>query len=109
MIEFSSPPISLTLAGYMELGQMWEECSPCAGFCVALGERFFSSGYKEVDLKVLPRLKAKAPDGVTPRVLLAYSMLYWFSLEVCLTLSSKLIIVNVWYVHLDESLLAWWR
>ena len=83
MIEFFSPPISLNLSGYMELAEMWEACSPCAGFCVSLGERFFSLGYREVDANVLPALEAKASDGVIPRVLPSYAILYWFSLEVC--------------------------
>ena len=86
MIEFSSPPIALNLSGYMELAEKWEACSPCAGFCVAAGEKFFSSGYREVDTKVLPALEAKASSGVIPRVLPSYSILYWFSLQVCYTL-----------------------
>ena len=83
MIEFASPPVSLTLTGYMELAEKWEACSPCAGFCISVGERFFQSGYKEVDSKVLPTLESNS-TGVTPRVLPAYSILYWFSLEVCI-------------------------
>ena len=85
MIEFSSPPVSLSLSGYMELAEIWEACSPCASFCVALGERFFSTGYKDVDSEVLPALKKKASEDVSPRVLPFYSILYWFSLEVCLS------------------------
>lgn len=82
MIEFSSPSIGLNLSAYAELAELWEACSPCAGFCVALGEKFFSSGYREVDTNILPALEAKASSGVLPRVLPSYSILYWFSLEV---------------------------
>ena len=41
MIEFHSPALSLSLTGYMEMAELWEQCSSCAGFAVSLGERFF--------------------------------------------------------------------
>ena len=63
---------------------MWEACSPCAGFCVSLGERFFSLGYREVDANVLPALEAKASDGVIPRVLPSYAFHLRFAIaNVC--------------------------
>ena len=82
MIEFASPPLSLNLTGYMELAELWEACSPCASYCVSVGEIFFSSGYQEVDSNILPTLEEKATEHVLPRVLPSYSILYWFSLEV---------------------------
>lgn len=85
MIEFSSPPLSLSLTEYMELAELWDGCCPCAGFCVSLGEKFFSSGVQEIDKEVLPKLSAKAAAGVVPRVLPSYSILFWFSHQVCCT------------------------
>ncbi len=54
MIEFSVPPLSLTLSEYMEL--------------VAT---------------ILPDLSTRA--AVSPRILLSYSILYWFTLQVSTT------------------------
>lgn len=88
MIEFSSPPLSLSLTEYMELAELWDGCCPCAGFCVSLGEKFFTSGVQEVDKEILPKLSAKAAAGVVPRVLPSYSILFWFSHQVCYEISS---------------------
>ena len=83
MIEFHSPALSLSLTGYMELAELWEQCSSCAGFAVSLGERFFSHGIREVDTEILPKFSAEAANGVIPRVLPSYSILFWFSRQVC--------------------------
>lgn len=82
MIKFASPPLSLSLSEYMELSDQWESCSPCTGFCVALGKEFFSTGIQQVDEEILPTLRAKASADVLPRVLPTYSILYWFSSQV---------------------------
>ena len=66
MIEFSLPARSLDLAEYVALGDMWEECSSCVGFYVALGERFFKSGIEEVDTAILPTMRSIVGDKVTP-------------------------------------------
>ena len=82
MMEFSPPALSLGLTDYMELAETWEGCTTCVGFCVSLGQKFFSSGIKEVDKTILPHLTALAGSDVHPRVLPSYSTLYWFSLQV---------------------------
>ena len=66
MIEFSLPARSLNLAEYVALGDMWEECSSCVAFCVALGDKFFTSGIKEVDTAILPAMRSTVGDKVTP-------------------------------------------
>ena len=83
MIEFLSPPLSFSLT---ELAELWEGCTSCAGFAVSLGKRFFSSGIQEVDTEILPKLSSAAAVGVIPRVLPSYSILYWFSKQVCVIL-----------------------
>ena len=49
MIKFSLPALSLSISEYIELVELWENCSTCAGFCVYLGDLFFSNGIKDVD------------------------------------------------------------
>ena len=82
MIEFISPPLSLTITEYMELVELWEKISSCAGFAISLGEKFFSEGVKMVDDEIMPNLTNLAGSGVIPRVLPLYSILYWFCLQV---------------------------
>ena len=82
MIEFSLPARSLNLTEYLELGDLWEESSLCVGLCVSLGEKFFTSGIREVDDDILPDIRTAVGDKVTPRVLPSYSILYWFAKEV---------------------------
>lgn len=82
MIEFALPARSLDLAEYVALGDMWEKCSSCVGFCVALGEKFFISGIEEVDKGILPAMRSIVGDKVTPRAVPYYSILYWFAKEV---------------------------
>lgn len=83
MIEFTLPALSMTLTEYMELTEQWESCSSCVGFCVSLGEEFFSSGVKEVDTEIMPNISSQAGPNVIPRVLPSYSILYWFARQVC--------------------------
>lgn len=85
MIQFSSPALKLSLSDYMELAELWENCSTCVGFCVSLGQQFFTSGVKEVDDTILPHLSSLAGDNIIPRVLPSYSILYWFSSQVSIT------------------------
>jgi len=53
MIRFDGPSLSFTLSYYMEIVYQWESCSSAPGFCVSLGERFFSQGIKEIDSTIL--------------------------------------------------------
>jgi len=78
MIEFSSPPLSFTMQKYMELVVLLESCSSCAGFCVSLGQRFFSDGIKEIDKVIIPRLLSTVGSSVLSRVIPSYAILYWF-------------------------------
>ena len=96
MIRYSSPALSSTLAEYMELSDLWESCSPCVGFCVSLGDKFFSTGVQEVDAVIQPHLSSMVGRAVVPRVLPAYSILYWFTLQVC---SLKLNCLAMVYFH----------
>lgn len=82
MIEFEEPPLEIGITHYMKLAHLWKQCSSCVGFCVEMGHSFFTSGYKEVDEIILKELTAKAPTGVSPRVIPAYSTLFWFAREV---------------------------
>ena len=82
MIEFSTPPVATTLGQYRELGKLWEVCSSCAGFCISLGNSFFSEGIEEVDNDILPRMTASASEDISPRVIPSYAILFWFALQV---------------------------
>ena len=82
MIEFTLPALSMTFTEYMELTEQWESCSSCVGFCVSLGEEFFSSGVKEVHTEIMPKMSSQAGPNVIPRVLPLYSILYWFACHV---------------------------
>ena len=66
----------------MELVELQEGSSTCLGYCVSLGQRFFTSGIKEVDTTILPHITAVAGPSVIPRVLPSYSLLYWFAIQV---------------------------
>ncbi len=83
MIEFSRPGLVHCLADKMEIVRVQEESGSCVGYCVSLGEKFFLSGADEIDKYILPEFSQAVGDTVTPRVLPAYSILYWFGLEVC--------------------------
>ncbi len=87
MIEFSEPPICLSLSDYMKLVELWKKAGSCTAFCIRLGHSFFSDGVAEVDDTILPLLHTmvKGSNILSPRVLPAYSILYWFSLKVLTT------------------------
>lgn len=68
----------------MELVKLSENSSSVVGFCVSLGEKFFSEGIEEIDQSILPNLVAKAGSGVVSRVIPSYAILYWFCLMVCI-------------------------
>ena len=69
MVEFSSPPLSMTLTKYMELAELWEGCSPCAQFCVSLGESFSLPVSKKWTQENFPSCQLKL-------LLLCYLMFY---------------------------------
>ena len=83
MIEFTSPPISTTISQYMRLVQLWKACSTCVGFCIGLGDAFFSDGgVNHVDNTILPTIISHAAEGISPRVLPSYAILLWFAQQV---------------------------
>ena len=88
MIEFSKPGLSFSLSNYIELAELWENCSSCVGFCVSLGETFFSTGIKEIDDTIRPLFSELAAPEVLPRVIPSYAILYWFSLQVYIVIYS---------------------
>ena len=81
-MEFQTPPIAMTTMEHIHLVELWEKCSPCAGFCIELGERFFIEGVAEVDATLIPMLQSKADKGISPRVIPSYAILYWFAQQV---------------------------
>ena len=82
MIEFKEPPIPMTTVKHMELVELWEKCSSCVGFCIGLGEEFFSVGVHEVDEVLTPLLTSRAASGISPRVIPSYAILLWFTQKV---------------------------
>ena len=82
MVEFQNPPIGMSISQYMELVRLWKACSSCVGFCIALGKKFFDTGVKEVDETILPAFSASTGSGISPRVIPAYAILYWFAVQV---------------------------
>lgn len=82
MIEFTTPALSLSLSEYIELGELWENCLTCVGFCISLGEKFFIDGIREIDEIIRPNLSSHANSNVSPRVIPSYFILYWFCLQV---------------------------
>ena len=84
MINFAEPPVSLSLADYMKLVELWKRAGSCASFCIHLGHLFFTKGVAEVDNKFLPLLSnmIKDSNSLSPRVLPSYAILYWFALKV---------------------------
>ncbi len=95
MIEFSEPPVQLTLSDYMKLVDLWKTAGSCAGFCIRLGKLFFTEGVLEVDNEILPLLSNSIDNSNTlsPRVLPSYSILYWFAKKVIHTFSIIIIII----------------
>ncbi len=65
----------------MELVSLWKECGKCAGFCIGVGKKFFSEGVKEVDEETVPAFE-EFSGNVTPRVILSYAILHWFTVQV---------------------------
>ena len=84
MVEFLEPPISLCLADYMKLVEIWNEAGSCAGFCIGLGHTFFTEGVGEVTNDIQPLLDSAInhSNTLSPRVLPSYAILYWFALKV---------------------------
>ena len=83
LIEFSDPPVSLSLKDYMNLVDLWKKAGSCAAFCIRLGNTFFSEGITQVDDEITPLLlDSIEKNTLSPRVLPAYSILYWFALKV---------------------------
>jgi len=82
MIEYFTPALSFSLNDYIELVDLINNSSSCAGFCVSLGEEFFLNGIDEVDDIILPMLRDKAGSSVMARVLPSYAILYWFCTKV---------------------------
>lgn len=84
MIEFSEPPVRLSLSDYMLLVDLWKKAGSCAGFCIRLGHLFLSEGVTQVDNEIQSLLTniIQQSNTLSPRVLLSYSILYWFALKV---------------------------
>lgn len=91
MVKFRTPPVGMLLSEYMELSDLMQTCSSCSGFCISLGRKFFEEGIKEVDTRITPELSAALEDGVSPRVLPSYSILFWFALQVCYSFAVNLV------------------
>jgi hypothetical protein len=83
LIEFFDPPLELSLGDSIKLSAALKECSSCAGVCIALGKEFFECGIDDIDSNIMPLIKRSAKN-VHPRILLSYSILLWFCLEVSL-------------------------
>ena len=76
MIEFSEPPICLSLSDYMKLVELWKKAGSCAAFCIRLGHLFFTEGVNKVDNTIIPLLSnIKDSNTLSPRVLPSYSIL----------------------------------
>ncbi len=82
MIQFSDPPLGMTISQYMELVNLWTACSSCVGFSISLGKFFFAHGVEEVDTVILPAFADSVEGSASPRVLPSYSILYWFASQV---------------------------
>ena len=48
------------------------------GLCIALGEKFFNSGVKDVDDIILPDISSRAAAGISSRVFPGYATLFRF-------------------------------
>ena len=72
----------MTTVQHMELVELWEKSSSCVGFCIGLGDQFFSCGVHEVDEVLTPWLTSRADSGISPRVIPLYATLLWFTQKV---------------------------
>ena len=68
MVEFTEPPLQMTIAEYMGLVELWTACSSCAGLCISLGKKFFHQGVEEVDQMILPEFLSDVAGSISPRV-----------------------------------------
>jgi len=71
-----------TLKAYMNLAELWNACSSCAGFCCALGNIFFEKGIQEIDTTISSTLQEWTPVSSTNRELQANAILFWFAKQV---------------------------
>ena len=68
----------------MNLVDIWKRTGSCAAFCIRLGHVFLSEGITQGDDEITPLLLDTIKENtLSPRVLPAYSILYWFALKVC--------------------------
>ena len=82
LIEFDSPALSSSVTKFTELVKLYKSSSSCIGFCISLGEVFFKEGVLEVDHKIIPMLQECCGPNISPRVIPAYAILYWFASKV---------------------------
>jgi len=82
MIYFSPPSINVKMVDYMNLAELWNACSSCAGFCCALGNIFFEKGIQEIDTTISSTLQEWTPVSSTNRELQANAILFWFAKQV---------------------------
>ena len=81
MINFARS-LDIGMAEYIGLVQLWKECNSCAGFCCALGDRFFDKGINEIDWFYFPDVRKAAPAATSNRVLHSNSILFRFAKQV---------------------------
>lgn len=86
LIEFVHPRIDSTISEFDQLHQLMENSSSAVGFLISLGKKFLINSTKDLDEKILPKLKSALEDAaVIPRVYIGYAILIWFVLEVIIT------------------------
>ena len=67
---------------FTDLPDLYKSSSSCIGFCISLGEEFFQNGLSELDGLIIPLFKEHIGPRVSPRVVPAYAILYWFASKV---------------------------
>lgn len=87
MIKFNSPPLEMSMTDYAQLPNLLSKSTSGIGLFISLGAKFANSGVREMDEKILPRLRSILGDAI-PRVLPSYALLFWFTLEVLQCMSS---------------------
>ena len=62
-----------------------ESSSSAVGFLISLEKKILINSTKDLDEKILPKLKSALEDAVIPRIYIGYAILIWFVLEVIIT------------------------
>ena len=72
------------MAQFDDLYKLMKKSSGAIGYLISLGGEFVSNKTTALDSHILPKLMEMLKGEVVHRVVIGYSILIWFVLQVCI-------------------------